>query len=109
MKWTIWMCESLTSVAIVLAATAAYAGLFTTRQVRQQARIHQGVEGGALTPGETKVLQHEQRGIERLRQRAVADGHIGPRERETLVDAQDDASRDIYRLKHNAREVPPVE
>ena len=109
MKWTIWMRGTLTSVAIAVAATAAYAGPVTRREAQQHARIHQGVESGALTPGESKVLRHEQRGVERLRQHALADGRIGPRERAMLADAQDQASRDIYRLKHNAREVPPVE
>jgi hypothetical protein len=85
-------------------AAPALAGTIGRREARQRARIHQGVHGGALTAGEAKVLRHEQRHIESLRQRALADGHIGRREGAALDRAQDRASRDIYRLKHNGRE-----
>ncbi len=94
------------ALTVLLGATAAHAGPVRHRQARQHARIHQGVQGGALTPGEAKALRREQRGVERLRERALADGQIGPREGAALDNAQDQASRDIYRLKHNGREVP---
>jgi uncharacterized membrane protein YebE (DUF533 family) len=94
------------ALTVLLGATAAQAGPVQHRQARQIARIHQGVQSGELTPGEAKVLRQEQRDIKRLREHARSDGHIGPRERAALDRKQDQASRDIYRLKHNERELP---
>jgi hypothetical protein len=97
---------TIVALATVLAATAAQAGPITRREARQRARIQQGVRSGELTPGETKKLRNEQGHVEQMREHAVADGKIGPRERVALRRAQNKASRDIYRLKHNAREMP---
>jgi hypothetical protein len=113
MKRRIWRTlgvqAAVTTVALALTATATYAGPITRREVRQRARIHQGVQSGDLTRGETNVLRREQRGIEHLREHALTDGHIGPRERSALTNAQNRASHAIYRLKHNGREVPPAQ
>jgi biopolymer transport protein ExbB/TolQ len=73
------------------------------RQVKQEARIQQGVKSGELTKPEARNLRHDQRHIQRMKQRAKADGTVTPRERERLTAAQNHESRKIYRKKHNAR------
>ncbi len=99
----------VTGLILTLSASTAHAGPVTNREARQRARIHQGVASGQLTRGETTALRHEQRHIETMRERALADGHMGPAEGARLDQAQNHANRDIYRLKHNARTVPPTQ
>ncbi len=76
----------------------------TQRQANQRARIRQGVKSGELTPGEAAKLRSEQRSIRAEKQAAKADGKVTPAERRELRHDQNKASRDIYRLKHNARQ-----
>ena len=73
------------------------------RQVKQQARIEQGVKSGELTKPEARHLRHDQRHIQRMKQRAKADGVVTPRERERITVAQNRESKKIHRKKHNAR------
>jgi len=98
---------AVTAAAVLLSAAAASAGPIHRRQERQAGRIHQGVESGALTPGEAHGLRGEQRSINQDRRRDLADGHLSPGEAAQLTREQDQASRDIYRLKHNDRTVNP--
>ena len=95
---------AMTALVAILTAPAAYAGPVKQREARQHARIRQGVRSGELTRGEAKVLNREQRTIGQARKGALADGHIGPREARALSRMQNQASRDIFRLKHNGRE-----
>ena len=90
---------------LLFAASAADAGPIRNRQHRQAVRIGEGANGGTLTRPESKVLRHEQRAINRGRDRALSDGRVGPREARRLTRAQNQAGRHIYRLKHNRRSV----
>lgn len=99
MKSSIVMLASAT----LLIAGAAYGGRIQDRMLRQDARIDQGAASGALTPGETQRLDAEQNVIARTRDRALADGRIGPREARLITGEQNRASRNIYRLTHNDR------
>lgn len=92
----------LTGATLFLAGVA-YAGPIQDRMLRQDARIDQGVVSGALTPRETQRLETEQGVIARTRGQALADGVMTPHEARQITWEQDRASRDIYRLKHNAR------
>ena len=98
-------------LAAVLAATTAAvasADTFTPRvdrrEVRQQARIQQGIRSGELTRGEARRLERGQARVDRMECRAKADGRVTLRERERLAHAQNVQSRRIHRLKHNAWE-----
>ncbi|HEY7038473.1 MAG TPA: hypothetical protein VID28_06475 [Methylomirabilota bacterium] len=71
------------------------------RQDRQEERIDRGVESGALTPRETRRLEHGQQHVENLETRAQADGKITAREKGRLEHAQDVQSKRIYRQKHD--------
>ena len=102
MEKTIIAC--LAGAMILGGAVAATAGgPFVDRERRQQARIHQGIQRGAITPGEYRALQHEQAAIERYRHHAWADGNLSPGEAVRLHHMQDRAGRHIYRAKHNGR------
>ncbi len=74
------------------------------RQVRQQKRIYQGVRSDELTRRETLRLQREQRSIQREKVEAKSDGTITRRERAGLQRELNQASRHIYRAKHNERD-----
>ena len=82
------------------------AGPIKNREANQQKRIQQGVNSGELTGKETTRLEKEQGKIEADRQKALADGTMTKKEKAKLTREQDRASRDIYRLKHNARKQP---
>jgi hypothetical protein len=73
------------------------------RQIKQQARIKEGVKSGELTKGETRRLELEQAKIQHDKKAAKADGQVTPQERRKLTREQNKASRDIRRLKHNER------
>lgn len=74
------------------------------RRVEQQKRIHQGVRSGELTRGETRKLEAEQKDIRQDVRAAKADGVVTRAERREITRDQNQASRDIYRKKHNRRE-----
>ncbi|MBI4643779.1 MAG: hypothetical protein HY743_08690, partial [Deltaproteobacteria bacterium] len=94
---------SLLLVGSPAGAQSVYAPYIDQREAYQQQRIHQGIDSGALTPGETRYLNREQARLDRAEDRMQADGHLSLRERQRLNQRQDQASRDIYRLKHNNR------
>ena len=84
-------------------ATAAVAGPYADREIRQQNRISQGITSGSLTPAETARLEREEARIEAERRAFWADGRLTPWERGKLTHDLNKASRDISRLKHNGR------
>ncbi|MEM8893156.1 MAG: hypothetical protein AAGC88_01180 [Bacteroidota bacterium] len=71
------------------------------RQVKQRARIAQGVASGEVTRFEAKQLRTEQRIINRTEQRMEADGLVTRREQRKLTKMQNKASRDIRRQKND--------
>jgi DNA-binding transcriptional regulator of glucitol operon len=73
----------------------------TSRQVKQQARIEQGVKSGELTKAETARLEREQRRIQIEKRMAKADGTVTPAEKRFLKREQNRASRDIRRQKND--------
>ena len=104
---------SVTAALLLLVAGSALAAetstastatpRITRRQVRQHARIQQGVRSGELTRPEAANLRHDQRHIARMKRRAKADGVVTTSERRRITAAQNHESRKIYRKKHNAR------
>ncbi|MBF0624095.1 MAG: hypothetical protein HQL82_04735 [Magnetococcales bacterium] len=98
------MKTAITSVAVfaVLAlALPALAEEVDARQDRQQQRIQQGLDSGALTEKEAARLQRGQERIERIQKRVAADGEVTGKEVERLKHAQDVQSRKIAREKHD--------
>jgi Skp family chaperone for outer membrane proteins len=75
-----------------------------TRQHRQHDRITQGVRSGELTRRETRRLAEEQRDIRQLERGYKSDGTLTTAERRDLQHEQNQASRQIWRQKHDAQE-----
>lgn len=102
------MITALTLSTIILGGSvmAAAGGPYVNREVRQQARIHQGIRSGAITPGEYRRLQHEQAAIDRYRHMAWSDGRLTAREAGRLHHMQGRAGDHIFRAKHNNRHKP---
>lgn len=77
------------------------------RQENQQKRIYQGISSGELTRREAARLQKNQFEIYRdeRRYRRSGDG-LSNRERVKLAREQNQASRSIYRQKHDAQDRP---
>jgi hypothetical protein len=78
------------------------------RQHNQQERIHQGVRSGELTRRETARLREEQRDVRQLERAYKSDGTLTGAERADLHHEQNQASRDIYRQKHDEQDRPPA-
>jgi uncharacterized membrane protein YebE (DUF533 family) len=101
------MVKKLLAISSVLLATGgtAYAQgdtpVIDQRQMNQEQRIDQGVESGQLNPREAKRLERQQNRIDRMENRAKADGVVTARERARIGAAQNHASRNIAREKHD--------
>ena len=87
-----------------LAQWPARAAHVRRHQTEQQRRIYQGVRSGELTRGEAGRLEREQRGIWLDGREARADGTFSRAERAEIRRDQRQASRHIYRAKHNGRD-----
>ncbi len=74
------------------------------RQGNQQRRIRQGVRSGELTKSEAIRLEKEQKEIQQEKKEAKADGVVTAEERKDIHQEQNQASRRIYRKKHNSRD-----
>jgi WXXGXW repeat (2 copies) len=91
-------------------ATAAMSRV-NAREGNQQARIGQGVKSGQLTPGETSHLENKEAHInnEVHNDRAANGGHLTQQEREQVNHQQNNASKQIYNDKHNAKTDHPAQ
>jgi hypothetical protein len=91
-------------------ATAAMSRV-NTREANQQQRIGNGVKSGQLTPGETGHLETKEAHInnEVHNDRAANGGKLTPQERAQVNHQQNQASKQIYEDKHNAKTDKPVQ
>ena len=93
-----------------MAAAQADAGVrdpgVNARQHNQRERIQQGVRSGELTRKETRHVAEDQRDIRQLERGYKSDGKLTGAERRDLTHEQNQASRDIYKQKHDAQERP---
>ena len=75
------------------------------RREDQQDRIAQGIKSGQLTPGETAKLENQQQGINKavsgMRQANV--GKLTQADKKAVNQQQNQASKNIYNKKHNAK------
>lgn len=74
------------------------------RQARQSDRITHGVESNQITGREQARLERQQRHIDGMERRSKADGQVTAREAVRIEHAQDRASRNIFRARHNRRQ-----
>jgi len=73
------------------------------REVKQDARIQQGVASGQLNAKETYRLEKQQANINRVEAKAKADGTVTKGERKHPNHMQNKASKDIHHQKHDAQ------
>ncbi len=96
---------------LLAVAALAFSALFSNANAQvkqttknQQHRIKQGVKSGELTKKETVNLAKDQREIRRDVKTARADGKVTRSERKDIRQDKRQASRKIYRKKHNNRD-----
>ena len=71
------------------------------RQEVQQKRIDQGVQSGRLNQKEATRLERRQERIEKMEDKAKADGVVTKQERKKLHHAQNQESRRIHHERHD--------
>lgn len=90
------------SQAVFAADPTATPGI-DRREAKQERRIEQGINSGALNQREAARLEKGEQRIERMEARAKADGKVTAQERKHLQHAENVQSRKIYREKHDAQ------
>lgn len=93
--------------AFAQAASAPATPRVDQREVKQDARIQQGVASGELNAKETYRLEKEQAVINKAETKAKADGKVTPQERRKLHHMQNRASKDIRTQKHDGQTAKP--
>jgi len=112
MRTTKWMIGALVGVLWVgTAVDSVFAGgrgrarpparRPAARRMNQSHRIKSGVKDHSLTPREARRLGREQMRIDRERKKMEADGKLGPVERKRLDKMEDQASRHIFKERHD--------
>lgn len=92
----------ITTLAMVtLLSVAAEARRDQKREVKQETRIHQGVESGELTKEEAHRLRKGQRKVDHMQRQAMKDGVVSPEEKAKIEAMQDVQSKKIYNQKHD--------
>ena len=76
------------------------------RQANQQQRIDQGVKSGQLTGKEAARLEKGQEHVQKVEDKAKADGVVTKKERAKLTHRQNKADRAIKRNKHDRQKNP---
>ncbi len=91
--------------AITLAfATSSYAvdtPKIDSREAKQEQRIDQGIRSGALTPKEEAKLDAGQAKVEKMEEKAKADGTVTKHERKRIKHEQNVQDKKIHNMKHN--------
>jgi hypothetical protein len=96
---TLILALSLASAATI--ASAQTAAEYVQRDVNQETRIRDGLQGGRLNTREAAVLQREEGILSRLQARDLKDGKLTDAERAQLNRAENKVSRDISTATHN--------
>jgi hypothetical protein len=78
--------------------------VLNSRQANERARIRQGVASGELTRTEAARLRGREAEIRQDKQAAKADGVVTRDERQDIRKDEKQASRAIYRQKHDGQE-----
>lgn len=105
MKSKIVLAIAIAFFASIVDASAQTATPVIKKTAREErARIKQGVESGELTKREARKLKAEQADIHQDIKAAKADGVVTPAERKDIKQDQRQASRRIYKNKHDRQE-----
>lgn len=101
------------AAAILAALSAGAAQAQTTpdpvsRDVRQEQRIEQGLQSGALTTREAAGLERQEAHVDHMEAKALKDGTVSADEAARIRAAQDRASASIAQQKHDAQRGDPA-
>ena len=93
------------AISTLISGAALAQGTATTvqRDVNQQQRIEQGLQSGQLTTHEAAKLEKQETKVESMQKNALKDGSMTPAEKARISSAQNAASADIARQKHDAQ------
>jgi len=72
------------------------------RDVNQQQRVEQGLQQGQLSTREAGQIEREESRIDQTEAHDLKDGKLSPAEQAHINQMQNQASRNIYRDRHNA-------
>lgn len=78
--------------------------IISIAQPNHKARIKQGIRSGEITRPEAQRIRKQQLDVKDARLDARQDGIITPKEQNRIRKEKNQASRTIYRKKHNARD-----
>ena len=90
-----------TSLSALAQAPAPATPRIDQRQANQEQRIQQGAQSGQLTGKEAARLEKGQDRVDRMEDKAKADGKVTPQERKRLQHAENVQSRHIKQEKHD--------
>lgn len=93
-----------TVLFMVIGISNSNAQTISQKSQNERSRIAQGVKSGELTRSETKNLVNDQKEIRQDIKTAKSDGVVTKGERKDIRQDQRQASRKIYRKKHNCRD-----
>lgn len=84
-------------------ATQQRENIVNQRQENQEKRIEEGVKSGALNENEAKRMEKREQKIQKMENKAMADGAMTGKEFRKIERAQNRTSKAIYRNKHNRK------
>jgi hypothetical protein len=84
-------------------ASAQREQIVNQRQENQEQRIDEGAKSGALNPNEAKRMEKREQQIQKMENKAMADGTMTGKEFRKIERAQNRTSKAIYRNKHNRK------
>lgn len=93
----------LATCAMATVAGAQNAADTVQRNVNQQNRIEEGLKSGQLTSKEAGKLEREESHVDKMESNALKDGKMTDAEKRHIEGAENKASRDIAREKHDAQ------
>ena len=91
------------AIALPAAAQTQSTPTVDQRQANQERRIQQGEKSGALNQREAARLEKGQARVQKMENKATADGKVTPKEQARLAKAQNKQSRRIAKQKHDAQ------
>lgn len=75
-------------------------------QYNQHQRIQQGNRSGQLTPNESRYLKSQEHSLQQEKRQYKSDGSLTKQERQDLHQDLNTLSKEIYRQKHDAQNMP---
>ena len=101
------LASAIAALAFALPAAAQTATpRVDQRQANQERRIDQGVQSGQLNATEAARLDKGQAKVEKMEEKAKADGTVTKKEKGVLHHAQEKQGKRIYRQKHDRQTRP---